>query len=122
MRLMKYILLALALLLTPAALAQKDDARHFWMSAWVLAKNQCLDSKGLFASKETAKFNLQESMKKHGYDSIDADNPYVALFAAEIQMTDNSLSQYCLFPLPDEGQVHYWFKAYYNDELRLGDE
>ena len=119
---MKHLLLLLALLLPQVAMAQKDDARHFWMSAWVLAQNQCLDGKGSFASKEAAKYNLQESIKKHGYDSIDADNPYVALFAAEIQMTSNSLGQYCVFALPDEDQVCYWFNAYYNDELGLSDE
>ena len=120
LHLMKYLFLSLTLLFAPAAFAQKNDARHFWVSAWVLAKNRCLAQKGSFASKAEATSNLHEAIKQQGYEYINDDNSYISAFASELQDGDNSLKEYCLFPVPTEEQKYYWFKKYYFDEWELG--
>ena len=117
---MKRILLALMLLVTPAAFGQKGDPSHFWMSAWVLAQNQCLAEKGSFSSEKAASFNLREAIKKFGYEYSDADNPYIIAFASELRNRPNSLREYCIFPKPSEDQIIIWYMKYYRDDWGLG--
>ena len=117
---MKLFFLVSMLLVTPAAFAQKHDARHFWMSAWVLAEHQCFAEKGSFATEEEAAFRLREAIRKRGYEDIDADNPYLIAFAMELRNAPNSLREYCLMPLPSDDQKMLWFSKYYRDVWGLG--